>query len=67
MRNVYVSSTDMVNKRKIYSKITKQTSNAESQGKRGEIPKYDDSKIQEMIYDIERKFNRHFLNDDEVV
>jgi hypothetical protein len=36
--------------------------------KKGEtLHQYDHSKIQDMIYDMEKKFHRNFLNDVEVV
>jgi len=51
---------------KVTPKSTKKrkNSNVDYQQK---LHQYDHSKIQEMIYDMEMKFNRNFLNDVEVV
>ena len=45
----------------------KRNRNIDSQERGEKHPQYDHSKIQEMIYDMETKFNRNFLNDVEVV
>jgi hypothetical protein len=43
------------------------SSKFDSQKKGKKLRQYDNSKIQGMIYDMEKKFNPNFLNDIEVV
>ena len=54
---------------KVTPKSTKKRKNrnVDYQQSGDKLHQYDHSKIQEMIYDMEMKFNRNFLNDVEVV
>ena len=66
MRDTYVMSTDTM---RVTPKSTKKIKNRtlDLQERCEKLPKYDHSKIQELIYDMERIFNRNFLNDVNVV
>ena len=65
MKNKKVLSSGIM---KVAPKSTKKKRrNVDSQERGEKLPQYDHSKIQEMIYDMEKKFNRNFPNDFEVV
>ena len=66
MKSVHVLSARIM---KVTSKSTMKTKNrtVDSQERGQKVLQYDHYKIQEMIYDMETKFNCNFLNDLEVV
>ena len=75
MKNTHVLRTDT------FMKVTRKSTKKKNSNVNYHLPslppsqlpsgsklhQYDHSKIQEMVYDMETKFNRNFLNDVEVI
>ena len=69
MRIGHVSSGHVLNTRiRKHAPISqKKTSEAKLEGKSENKPRFGDSEIQEIIEEMQRKFNRIFLSDEQVL